>query len=54
MENTLLDIYSGYLIGLFSRTTATGLSRLLDNAVSHDRGTRFLAGPERPLKPPRP
>ncbi len=44
MKNPLLDLYSDYLISSFAQTTATGLSRLLDNAVSHDQITRFLSG----------
>jgi hypothetical protein len=44
MNNPLLELYSDYLISSFALTTATGLSRLLDNAFSHDQITRFLAG----------
>jgi SRSO17 transposase len=43
MNKEMLDIYSDYLISSFSYTTATGLSRMLDNAVSHDKITRFLS-----------
>lgn len=43
-QNELLDIYSDYLLSSLSATTATGLARLLDGAVSHDQITRFLAG----------
>ena len=39
----LLDLYSDYLISSFSYTTATGLSNLLDQQISHDRITRFLS-----------
>ena len=39
----LLDLYSDYLISSFGPTTGTGLSALLDGAVSHDRIQRFLA-----------
>ena len=46
MENPLLELYSDYLLSSFAQTTATGLSRLLDNAYSHDQITRFLAGAE--------
>lgn len=42
-ENELLDIYSDYLISSFGLTTATGLSQLLNGAISHDRIQRFLA-----------
>ena len=42
-ENELLDIYTDYLISSFGLTTATGLSQLLDGAISHDRIQRFLS-----------
>lgn len=38
-----LDLYMDYLICSTSYTTATGLSRLTDNVISHDKVTRFLA-----------
>lgn len=41
--NKLLDLYSDYLISAFGQTTATGLSALLNGAISHDQITRFLA-----------
>jgi len=48
MDNKeLLDIYTDYLISSFGLTTQTGLSRLLDGAISHDRIQRFLAEPTR-------
>ena len=43
MTKELLDLYSDYLLSSFGTTTATGLSRLLDGAVSHDQVTRFLS-----------
>lgn len=43
LDNEMLDIYSDYLISSFSYTTATGLSSLLDNQISHDKITRFLS-----------
>ena len=43
MDRKLLDLYSDYLIASFGQTTATGLERLLDGVVSHDRITRFLS-----------
>lgn len=46
MENPLLELYSDDLLSSFGQTTATGLSRLVDDAVSHDQVTRFLAGAE--------
>jgi hypothetical protein len=39
----LMDIYSDYLIASFSLTTATGLSKILDNGYSHHQISRFLA-----------
>ena len=44
-EKELLDIYTDYLISSFGQTTGTGLSRLLDGAISHDQIQRFLASP---------
>ena len=46
MDKSLLDIYSDYLICSFGLTTATGLSSLLDGAISHDKITRFLSEEE--------
>lgn len=46
MENPLLEFYSDYLLSSFGQTTATGLSQLVDDAVSHDQIIRFLAGTE--------
>jgi hypothetical protein len=43
MDKALLDLYADYLISSFSSTTATGLSTVLDEAISHDQITRFLA-----------
>jgi DDE superfamily endonuclease len=43
MDKSMLDIYTDYLISSFSQATATGLSRLLDGQISHDKVTRFLA-----------
>ncbi len=40
---TDLDLYTDYLLSSFGQTTATGLSTLLDKAVSHDDVTRFLS-----------
>jgi hypothetical protein len=46
MDNTaFLDLYSDSLISSFGATTATGLATLLGGRISHDRITRFLAGP---------
>jgi len=43
MDKTLLELYSDYLLCSFGATTATGLSALLEGAISHDRVTRFLS-----------
>jgi len=43
MDKSLLDLYTDYLICSFGQVSATGLSRLLSNAISHDAVTRFLA-----------
>ena len=37
-----LDLYTDYLLSSTGPTTATGLSRLLDGALSHDHITRWL------------
>lgn len=39
----IFDLYTDYLITSFSYTTATGLSNVVDGAVSHDQITRFLS-----------
>jgi hypothetical protein len=43
MNKEILDLYSDYLLSSFGYTTATGISRLLEGSVSHDRITRFLS-----------
>ena len=43
MNTELLDLYTDYLISSFSKTPATGLSTLLDGAMTHDHITNFLA-----------
>ena len=42
MDKHLLELYGDYLLSSFGATTATGLSALVDGAVSHDQVTRFL------------
>ena len=42
--NKNLDIYTDYLHTTYGNATATGLSNLLDGAVSHDQITRMLSG----------
>ena len=44
MDKHLLELYSDYLLSSFGATTATGLSALVEGAVSHDQVTRFLSG----------
>ncbi len=39
----LLDLYTDYLQVAFGQASATGLSELLDQAVSHDKITRLLS-----------
>ena len=39
----MLDLYSDYLLASFSQVSATGLSTLMDGAISHDQVTRFLS-----------
>ncbi len=43
-QQQIQDLYSDYLLASFGATTATGLSQLLDGAVSHDQVTRHLSG----------
>ncbi len=45
MDQELLDLYADYLISSFRATTATGLSSLLEGAVSHDQISRLLSSP---------
>lgn len=42
MNRKLLDLYTDYLICQNHQATATGLSRLIDGEISHDKITRFL------------
>lgn len=43
MSVCTLDLYTDYLLSSTGPTTATGLSRLLDGALSHDHITRWLS-----------
>lgn len=47
MDKTVFDLYTDYLLCSFGSVTATGLSQLVDGAVSHDQVTRLLAGEEK-------
>ncbi len=38
MDKNLLELYSDYLLSSFGATTATGLSALLEGAISRSRG----------------
>lgn len=40
---TDLDLYSDYLLSSTSQTSATGFSKLVDGAISHDNVSRFLS-----------
>ena len=42
MNKPMLELYTDYLLSSFGKTTATGLSALLDGALSHDQVTRFV------------
>ena len=46
MDKENLELYSDYLISTFGYATATGLSKMLNGQISHDRITRFLAEEE--------
>jgi len=46
MQRADLDLYTDYLLSTFGFATATGLSAMVEGAVSHDRITRFLSGQE--------
>ena len=43
MMTYTLDMHTDYLLSSTDPTTATGLSRLLDGALSHDHITRWLS-----------
>jgi hypothetical protein len=42
----VLDLYTDYLLSSSGKTTATGLSQLLDGHLSHDKISRLLSGNE--------
>lgn len=46
MDRENLELYSDYLISTFGYATATGLSKMLDEQISHDKITRFLSQEE--------
>lgn len=39
----LLDLYTDYLLSSFGQVTATGLSKVVDGSISHDKITRMLS-----------
>ena len=43
MDKNMLELYSDFLIASVGLTTATALSAMTDNAISHDKVTRFLS-----------
>jgi len=43
MNDPIFELYTDYLLSSYGPTTATGLSSVLEGAVSHDRVTRFLS-----------
>lgn len=46
MDKENLELYTDYLISTFGYATATGLSKMLDEQISHDQITRFLSQEE--------
>ena len=43
MKTDYIELYTDYLISSNGKATATGLSAMMDNAVSHDQIRRFLS-----------
>jgi len=43
MKTDYIELYTDYLISNNGKATATGLSAMMDNEVSHDQITRFLS-----------
>ncbi|MBG6075341.1 hypothetical protein [Polaromonas sp. CG_9.11] len=43
MNNSELELYTDYLLSTFGAATATGLSKMVDGAVSHDRIRQFFS-----------
>ena len=46
MKNNHIELYSDYLLPSSGKSTATGVSELLDNVYSHDQFTRLLSNNE--------
>jgi len=47
MNDNIFDLYVNYLLSSFGSVTATGLSAVLEQQISHDRITRMLSGREK-------
>jgi hypothetical protein len=43
MNKQHLELYTDYLLSTFGYATATGLERMMDGEISHDKTTRFLS-----------
>ena len=43
MRNDLIELYSDYLLSSYGKTSATGLSDLLDGTYSHDQFSRLFS-----------
>ncbi|MDR1225073.1 MAG: hypothetical protein LBL07_19665, partial [Tannerella sp.] len=43
-HGTTIDLYTDYLLSSTGIATATGLSRLLEGELSHDKISRLLSG----------
>ncbi len=43
MKKDYLELYTDYLISGNGYATATGLSAMMENEISHDQITRFLS-----------
>jgi len=43
MNKKYLELYTDYLLSTFGYATATGLERMMDGEISHDKVTRFLS-----------
>ena len=50
MTQDIADLYSDYLLSSFGQTTATGLSKLMNDSISHDQVTRMLSGKKQTSK----
>jgi len=46
MKRVYLELYTDYLISNSEAATATELSAMMNNEVSHDQVTRFLSSDE--------